>query len=160
MAQALGPGKGLAGLMDIARAQARATGQDVNYLFDSLVMGVKRGTPLLIDNTGLVLKVSDANERFARSLGKTVGALTAEKQIALLNATLEAGWRRDVRPRRCRPPSASPSSRPSPTRWTSWLSGPAIFNYLLATQTFVVPWCGCCRIWSSVICLANALFGP
>lgn len=92
LGKALGPGRGLAGLMEIARAQARATGQSVDYLFDSLVTGVKRSTPLLIDNTGLVLKVSQADEAYARSIGKAVDQLTAEeKQIALLNATLEAG---------------------------------------------------------------------
>ena len=91
VAQALGQG-GLAGLMKIARAQAKATGQSVEYLFDSLVSGIKRSSPMLIDNTGLVLKVSEANAAYAKQLGKSVDQLTAqEKQIALLNATLEAG---------------------------------------------------------------------
>jgi len=91
VARALGQG-GLAGLMEIARAQAKATGQDVDYLFNSLVTGVKRSTPLLIDNTGLVIKVGEANKKYAESIGKTVDQLTAqERQIALLNATLEAG---------------------------------------------------------------------
>lgn len=92
VAEALGKGGGLAGLMEIAQVQARATGQSVDYMFNSLVTGVKRGTPLLIDNTGLVLKVSAANEEYARSIGKSVDQLTVEeKQIALLNATLAAG---------------------------------------------------------------------
>jgi hypothetical protein len=92
VARALGPGGGLAGLMNVARAQARATGQDVDFLFQSLVSGVKRSSPMLIDNTGLVLKLGDANERMAQSLGKSVDQLTAEeKQIAILNATLAAG---------------------------------------------------------------------
>ena len=92
VARALGPGGGLAGLMNVARAQARATGQDVDFLFQSLVSGVKRSSPMLIDNTGLVLKVGEANEIMAQSLGKSVEQLTAaEKQIAILNATLAAG---------------------------------------------------------------------
>ena len=92
VAEALGKNGGLAGLMEIARSQARATGQDVGYLFNSLVSGVKRGTPLLIDNTGLVLKVSAANDAYAQSIGKVASQLSAEeKQIALLNATLDAG---------------------------------------------------------------------
>lgn len=92
LAAALGKQGGLAGLLEVARAQARATGQDVGFLFESLVTGIKRSSPLLVDNTGLVLKVGEANEAFARSLNKTVDQLTAEeKQIALLNATLEAG---------------------------------------------------------------------
>src|SRR5690606_20847824 len=41
---------------------------------------------------GLVLKVGEANEAYARAIGKAVDQLTAEEQqIALLNATLEAG---------------------------------------------------------------------
>ena len=85
-------GEKLPGLLEIARAQARATGQDVNFLFNSLVTGIKRSSPLLIDNTGLVLKVSEANEAYAQEIGKTVDQLTAqEKQVAILNATLAAG---------------------------------------------------------------------
>lgn len=90
VAQALG--EGLPQLLEIARAQSRATGQDVNFLFESLVSGVKRSSPLLIDNTGLVVKLGAANEALAESLGKTVEDLTdQEKQIALLNATIKAG---------------------------------------------------------------------
>lgn len=85
-------GSNLPKLLEIARVQARATGQDVGYLFQSLVMGVKRTSPLLIDNTGLVLKVGQATEQYAASIGKTAEQLTTEeRQIALLNATLEAG---------------------------------------------------------------------
>jgi len=85
-------GQKLPVLLETARAAARATGQDVGFLFNSLVTGIKRGSPLLIDNTGLVLKVSEANQQMADSLGKSVEELTAEeKQIALLNATVAAG---------------------------------------------------------------------
>lgn len=87
-------GQNLPRLLEIARVQARVTGQDVDYLFNSLVTGIKRTSPMLIDNTGLVLKLSEANERYAEALGKTAEQLTAEeKQIAILNATLEAGAR-------------------------------------------------------------------
>lgn len=85
-------GKSLPKLLEAARAAARATGQDANFLFQSLVTGIKRASPLLIDNTGIVLKVGEANEELARQLGKTVEELTSEeKQIAILNATLAAG---------------------------------------------------------------------
>lgn len=79
-------------LLEVARVQAAATGQSVDYLFQSLITGIKRSSPLLIDNTGLVLKVGAANEAYAASLGITVEQMTTEqKSIALLNATLEAG---------------------------------------------------------------------
>lgn len=85
-------GENLPRILEIARVQARATGQSVDFLFQSLITGIKRGSPLLIDNTGLVLKISAANEAMALSLGKSVEALTAEeKQLAVLNATLQAG---------------------------------------------------------------------
>lgn len=85
-------GKNLPKLLEAARAAARATGQDVDYLFQSLVTGIKRASPLLIDNTGIVLKVGEANEALAKALGKSVEELTSEeKQIAVLNATLESG---------------------------------------------------------------------
>lgn len=85
-------GANLPKILEIARVQARATGQSVDFLFQSLITGIKRGSPLLIDNTGLVLKISAANEAMALSLGKTVEQLTAEeKQLAVLNATLAAG---------------------------------------------------------------------
>lgn len=85
-------GEKLPKLLEVARVQARATGQSVDFLFQSLITGIKRGSPLLIDNTGLVLKVEEANQKYAEAIGKTVSQLTAEeKQIALLNATLAAG---------------------------------------------------------------------
>lgn len=79
-------------ILKIAGAQARATGQDIDFLFQSLITGIKRGSPMLIDNTGLVLRVEAANQAYADSIGVTVEALTAEqKQIALLNAVIESG---------------------------------------------------------------------
>lgn len=85
-------GKRLPEVLELARAQARRTGQSTEFLFQSLVTGIKRSSPLLIDNTGLVLSVGKANEDYAKKLGISVEQLTEQdKQIALLNATLEAG---------------------------------------------------------------------
>lgn len=85
-------GEALPEVLNLARVQAQATGQDVNYLVSSLVTGIKRASPLLIDNTGIVLKVGEANETLAKKLGKSVEALSAEeKQIAVLNSVLAAG---------------------------------------------------------------------
>lgn len=85
-------GQKLPQVLAAARAAAKATGQDVDFLFQSLVSGIKRASPRLIDNTGIVLKLSAANEELAKSLGKSVSQLTdEEKQIAVLNATTAAG---------------------------------------------------------------------
>ena len=82
-------GEELPQLLEIARATAKSTGQDVGFMFESLVTGIKRTSPMLIDNTGLQLKLGEANQALADQLGKPVKELTAEEQqIALLNATL------------------------------------------------------------------------
>ena len=63
---------------------------DTEFLFNSLVTGIKRGSPMLIDNTGITLKLGDANEAFAKSLGKSVNELTEEeKKLAILQGTLD-----------------------------------------------------------------------
>lgn len=85
-------GEALPRLLEMARASAKATGEDVGFLFESLVLGIKRSSPMIIDNTGLQLKLGEAQEAYAKSLGITVAEMSAEqKQIALLTATLEAG---------------------------------------------------------------------
>lgn len=84
--------RSLPALLETARVQAAATGESVSFLFDSLVRGIKRGSPLIIDNTGLVLDLSKANETLATQLGISVEQMTEEqKTIALINATVAAG---------------------------------------------------------------------
>jgi hypothetical protein len=91
-------GSALAGaapkLLEIAKASNKlnpALG-DTAFLYDSISTGIKRASPLILDNLGIVVKVGEANKTYADQLGKTVAALTAEeKQMALLNATIAAG---------------------------------------------------------------------
>ena len=67
---------------------------DTAFLYNSLATGIKRSSPLILDNLGLTVKVSAANEAYAKSVGKTVEELSAEeKQMALLEAALDAGSR-------------------------------------------------------------------
>lgn len=64
---------------------------DAAFMFQSLVTGIKRGSPMLIDNTGITLKLGEATEAYAASIGKGVTELTAqERSIAILRATLES----------------------------------------------------------------------
>lgn len=81
-------------LLEIAAAASKlnpALG-DTTFMYDSLALGIKRASPMILDNLGLTIKIGAANEDYARSIGKTVDQLTAEEQkIALLNATLDAG---------------------------------------------------------------------
>lgn len=81
-------------LLEIAKAanKLNPTLGDTTFLYESLALGIKRGSPLILDNLGLTIKIGDANKRFADSIGKTVDQLTEEEQKqALLNETLRAG---------------------------------------------------------------------
>lgn len=85
-------GRNLPRLLEIARQQAKVTGKDVDFLFNSIVEGIRKTSPLRIDNANLIIKTGKAEEEYAAKIGKTVDELTVEqKGIAVLNATLEAG---------------------------------------------------------------------
>ena len=81
-------------LMEIAKAANKlnpALG-DTAFMYQSIATGVKRAQPLILDNLGIVVKVGEANEAYAASLGKTANELSAaEKQQALLNEVLRQG---------------------------------------------------------------------
>ena len=81
-------------LLEIAKAAQKlnpALG-DTTFLYNSLALGVKRASPMILDNLGLTIRIGQANEAYAQSLGKTVAELTAnEMKQALLNETLRAG---------------------------------------------------------------------
>jgi len=82
----------LPGMMEIARAAAKATGKDVDFMFESLVTGMGRGSKLMLDNLGIIVDVDKANKEYANTIGKSVNELTdAEKKQAFYNATLKAG---------------------------------------------------------------------
>ena len=82
----------LGDLMLIARAKSRDMGITTTQAFNDIATGIGRGSPLILDNLGLVMKVGTANEQMAASLGKTANELTdKEKKMAILNATLDAG---------------------------------------------------------------------
>lgn len=91
-AMSLGVGKDLEGmtkLMEVARLKGRDMGITTTQAFDDIVTGIGRGSPLILDNLGITVKIGEANENYAKSIGKTVAELTAaEKQQALLNAVM------------------------------------------------------------------------
>ncbi|MBW2024370.1 MAG: hypothetical protein JRH08_00715 [Deltaproteobacteria bacterium] len=79
-------------LMAIARATAKMTGQEVTKAFEDITLGIARQSKMILDNLGIIIRVKEANERYAAALGKTASQLTdAEKKQAFLNAALEAG---------------------------------------------------------------------
>ena len=66
-----------------------ATGQDMGFLLNSLVRGVGRLSPLILDNLGIQVNLVEANEAYAKTLGKSASELTkSEQQTALFNQTI------------------------------------------------------------------------
>lgn len=67
-----------------------ATGQDMGFMLDSLVKGVGRLSPMILDNLGIQVNLTEANEIYAKSVGKSADELTkAEQQTALMNQVME-----------------------------------------------------------------------
>ncbi len=79
-------------MLKIARSSAKATGQSMDFMFQSIVTGLGRGSKLVLDNLGIVFKVEDAYKEFAATMGRTASSLSeAEKKQAFLNKALQTG---------------------------------------------------------------------
>jgi len=81
-------------LLEIAKASNKlnpALG-DTTFLFESISKGIKRQSPLILDNLGLNIDLEQAYKEYAATLGKTSKELDAnERVMATLNATMKAG---------------------------------------------------------------------
>lgn len=81
-------------LMEMAKAanKLNPTLGDTTYMYESLALGIKRGSPMILDNLGITVSLEQANRKYAQALGVSVDALTKEQQQqALLNAVLDKG---------------------------------------------------------------------
>ena len=81
-------------LMEIARDRARVMGMTTTAAFNDIVTGLGRGSPLILDNLGLVVKLGEAQENYAKSIGKSTSELTeSEKKQALINSVMQQAER-------------------------------------------------------------------
>lgn len=72
------------GLTEGARRMARVMGTDLKTAMDGLITGLARGSAQRLDNVGIVISEIEVNQRYAASIGKTVGELTeAQKKTAV-----------------------------------------------------------------------------
>lgn len=79
-------------LMEIARVKGQAMGRTMEEALEDIVTWLGRGSAMILDNLGIVIKQSEAQEEYAKSIGKTVNQLTeAEKKQALINAVVKQG---------------------------------------------------------------------
>ena len=86
------PAERMAGMMEIARASAKVTGQTVQEAFNDIATGIGRQSPMILDNLGITVKLGKAYDGYAASLGKSSKQLTdAEKKQAFLNAVMRSG---------------------------------------------------------------------
>lgn len=76
-------------LLDLVKLSGKAAlnmGVDLKFAFDSLIVGTARESKMILDNLGVMVDVTKANEDYAKSIGKTADALTEEEsKTALLN---------------------------------------------------------------------------
>lgn len=79
-------------LMEIARIKAKNMGITTTQAYNDIVTGLGRGSAMILDNLGITINAAQANEEYAKSIGKTVSQLTdAEKKQALINKVVADG---------------------------------------------------------------------
>jgi hypothetical protein len=62
---------------------------------EDLITALGRGSPLILDNLGLTVKVGEANEKYAKQIGKASSELTdAEKKLAFYNEAMRVAKQR------------------------------------------------------------------
>lgn len=82
----------LESLTRVAKGASLALGRDMGDALTRLVKGTAKLEPEILDELGIMVRLDEASQKYAESLGKTVGQLSRfEKQQAFLNATIEQG---------------------------------------------------------------------
>jgi len=83
-------GNQFAQMAALSKKAARATGQEVTFMFDSLITGMSRESKMILDNLGITVDLTQAKKDYAEELGKSTEELTiSEEKTAVLNHTLE-----------------------------------------------------------------------
>ena len=82
-------------LTKVAKGASVALGRDMTDALDRLVRGTAKLEPEILDELGIMVRLDDAVEKYATSLGKTGKDLTQfERRQAFLNATIEQGLKK------------------------------------------------------------------
>ena len=69
---------------------AASTGQDMGYMLDSLVRGVGRLSPMILDNLAIQVDLTAAYDEYAASLGKSASELSKnEQQTAVMAQVMD-----------------------------------------------------------------------
>ena len=82
-------------MTEIAKKASLALGRDMTDSMDRLTKGIVKVQPELLDELGIMARVIPSQQAYARSVGKSVDALTQyEKQLAFTQAVLAEGTRK------------------------------------------------------------------
>ena len=80
------------GLARVAKGASLALGRDMTDALDRLTRGAAKLEPEILDELGIMVRLDDATEKFAASIGKTAGDLSQfERRMAFTNAIIEQG---------------------------------------------------------------------
>lgn len=80
------------GLTQVAKGAAISLGRDLPDAMDRIFRGAIKLEPEILDEIGLFVRVDEAAQKYATSIGKSAGALTqAEKRQGFLNEILDQG---------------------------------------------------------------------
>lgn len=76
----------------VATDASKALGRNLPDAMDRIIKGTTKLEPELLDELGLMTKLTEATDRYALQTGKTAASLTSfEKRQAFLNAVIEEG---------------------------------------------------------------------
>lgn len=79
-------------LTQVATDASKVLGRNIPDSMDRIIKGVTKLEPELLDELGLMTKLTEASEQYARATGKTAGSLTAlEKRKAFVEAIKKEG---------------------------------------------------------------------
>lgn len=79
-------------MLKIARSSAKATGQSMQFMLQSITTGLGRGSKLMLDNLGILIDQGKAQAAYAQKLGITAAALTeTQRKQAFINEALRIG---------------------------------------------------------------------
>jgi len=76
--------------MDALSKVSASTGEDMGFMLDSLVTGVGRLSPMILDNLGILVSLEEATQRAAASFGVEASELDkAQVQAGMMEVVLE-----------------------------------------------------------------------
>ena len=70
----------MAELFDTAQRLGKAMGVGTAFAVESLTVGLGRQSKMILDNLGIMVDATSAQEKLAEEIGKTVGQLTEEER--------------------------------------------------------------------------------